>query len=56
MTGRATKWVTIASETGMPVVLADDPLLSVAVGSGRSLEAFEALRGVLFSASKPLMS
>ena len=46
----------LEAETGMPVVLADDPLLSVAVGSGRSLEAFEALRGVLFSASKPLMS
>ncbi len=46
----------LEAETGMPVVVADDPLLSVAVGSGRSLEAFEALRGVLFSASKPLMS
>ncbi len=46
----------LEAETGMPVVMADDPLLSVAVGSGRSLEAFEALRGVLFSASKPLMS
>src|SRR5918999_1836979 len=39
----------LQDETGMPVALADDPLLSVAVGSGRSLEAFEALRGVLFS-------
>ncbi len=46
----------LEAETGMPVVVADDPLMSVAVGSGRSLEAFEALRGVLFSASKPLMS
>jgi rod shape-determining protein MreB and related proteins len=46
----------LEAETGMPVVLADDPLLSVAVGSGRSLEAFEALRGVLFSATKPLIS
>jgi rod shape-determining protein MreB and related proteins len=46
----------LEAETGMPVVLADDPLLSVAVGSGRSLEAFEALRGVLFSATKPLIT
>jgi rod shape-determining protein MreB len=46
----------LEAETGMPVVMADDPLLSVAVGSGRSLEAFEALRGVLFSATKPLIS
>jgi rod shape-determining protein MreB and related proteins len=46
----------LEAETGMPVVLADDPLMSVAVGSGRSLEAFEALRGVLFSATKPLIS
>jgi rod shape-determining protein MreB and related proteins len=46
----------LEAETGMPVVMADDPLLSVAVGSGRSLEAFEALRGVLFSATKPLIT
>jgi rod shape-determining protein MreB and related proteins len=46
----------LEAETGMPVVLADEPLLSVAIGSGRSLEAFEALRGVLFSATKPLIS
>jgi rod shape-determining protein MreB and related proteins len=46
----------LEAETGMPVHMADDPLLSVAIGSGRSLEAFEALRGVLFSATKPLIS
>jgi rod shape-determining protein MreB len=46
----------LEAETGMPVVMADDPMLSVAVGSGRSLEAFEALRGVLFSATKPLIT
>jgi rod shape-determining protein MreB len=46
----------LEAETGMPVLMADNPLLSVAVGSGRSLEAFEALRGVLFSATKPLIS
>ncbi len=42
----------LESETGMPVLVADDPLKSVVLGSGRSLEAFEALRGVLFSSSR----
>jgi rod shape-determining protein MreB len=36
-------------ETGMPIVLAPDPLHAVAIGSGQSLEEFEALKGVLFS-------
>ena len=39
------------SETGMPVLVAPDPLYAVALGSGQSLEEFEALRGVLFSSS-----
>jgi rod shape-determining protein MreB len=38
-------------ETGMPIVLADDPLHAVAVGSGRFLEEFEALKDVLLSSS-----
>ncbi len=38
-------------ETGMPILVAEDPLWSVAIGSGQSLEEFEALKGVLFSAS-----
>jgi rod shape-determining protein MreB and related proteins len=38
-------------ETGMPIVIAPDPLHAVAVGSGQSLEEFEALKGVLFSSS-----
>jgi rod shape-determining protein MreB and related proteins len=37
------------SETGMPIYVAKDPLYAVALGSGQSLEEFEALQGVLFS-------
>ena len=36
-------------ETGMPIVIADNPLYAVAIGSGQSLEEFDALKGVLFS-------
>jgi rod shape-determining protein MreB len=39
------------SETGMPILIAPDPLFAVAIGSGQSLEEFEALKGVLFSSS-----
>ena len=39
-------------ETGMPIIVADNPLHSVALGSGQSLEEFEALKGVLFSAAQ----
>jgi len=35
-------------ETGMPVHIAENPLHSVAIGSGQALEEFDALRGVLF--------
>ncbi|MBI2703856.1 MAG: rod shape-determining protein [Actinobacteria bacterium] len=38
-------------ETGMPIVISPNPLFAVAIGSGQSLEEFEALKGVLFSAS-----
>ncbi len=38
-------------ETGMPIVIAPNPLFSVAIGSGQSLEEFDALKGVLFSAN-----
>ena len=38
-------------ETGMPIVIADNPLHCVAIGSGQSLEEFEALKGVLFSSA-----
>jgi rod shape-determining protein MreB len=36
-------------ETGMPVHIADDPLDSVAIGSGKCIEEFEALKQVLIS-------
>jgi len=35
----------------MPIVIAPNPLYCVAIGSGQSLEEFEALKGVLFSSS-----
>jgi rod shape-determining protein MreB len=38
-------------ETGMPIVIAPNPLHCVAIGSGQSLEEFEALKGVLFSSN-----
>ncbi len=38
-------------ETGMPIVIAPNPLDAVAIGSGQSLEEFEALKGVLFSSN-----
>ncbi len=41
----------LAHETGMPILLADNPLYAVALGSGQSLEEFDALKGVLFSSS-----
>ena len=39
----------LSHETGMPVHVADDPLDSVAIGSGRCVEEFEALKQVLIS-------
>ncbi len=36
----------LADETGLPVTIADDPLMCVALGAGRALEDPE-LRGVL---------
>jgi rod shape-determining protein MreB len=33
--------------TGLPVSIADDPLTCVARGTGRSLEEFKKLKGVL---------
>lgn len=38
----------IHHETGMPVLVASDPLYSVALGSGQTLEEFDALKEVLF--------
>ena len=42
----------LGHETGMPVRVAENPLHAVALGSGQSLEEFEALKGVLFSANR----
>jgi rod shape-determining protein MreB len=39
----------LMAETGMPIVIADNPLHSVAIGSGQCLEEFEVLKGVLMS-------
>jgi rod shape-determining protein MreB and related proteins len=39
------------NETGMPIVVAPNPLHAVAVGSGQSLEEFDALKSVLFSST-----
>jgi rod shape-determining protein MreB len=39
-------------ETSMPIHVADNPLQSVAIGSGKCLEEFEALKKVLISSSR----
>ena len=39
-------------ETGMPILVADNPLHSVAIGSGRCVEDFDALQQVLVSERK----
>ncbi len=39
----------LVRETGIPVHMADDPLMCVAVGSGRFLEELDRYRGALFS-------
>ncbi len=46
LTGLAAR---LHNETGMPIRIAPDPLYAVALGSGQSLEEFEALKGILFS-------
>jgi rod shape-determining protein MreB len=43
--------VRLSVETGMPIVVAKDPLLSVVIGGGQCLEEFEALKQVLISSS-----
>lgn len=45
--------VRLANETGMPIVVAADPLHSVVLGSGQCLEEFQALKQVLVSSSRP---
>lgn len=39
-------------ETGMPIHIAPDPLFAVAIGSGKCLEEFEALKRVLISSTR----
>ena len=39
----------LRAETGMPIVVADNPLHCVAFGGGQCLEEFEALKGVLIT-------
>jgi rod shape-determining protein MreB len=39
----------LSAETGMPIVVADNPLFSVAHGAGQCLEEFDALKQVLIS-------
>ncbi len=45
--------VRLEAETGMPIIVSENPLYSVAIGSGQCLEEFEALKAVLISASHP---
>ncbi len=40
-------------ETSMPIHVADEPLQSVAIGSGRCVEEFEVLKQVLMSSGRP---
>jgi rod shape-determining protein MreB len=37
----------LSHETGMPIRVADDPLYSVVIGSGRALENIDAMRGLM---------
>ena len=41
----------LQAETGMPIVIAKNPLHSVAIGSGQCLEEFEALKAMLISSN-----
>ena len=40
------------SETGMPIIVAPNPLYSVVIGSGQCLEEFDALKQVLMSSQR----
>ena len=42
----------LSEELGMPVILTDDPLSSVALGTGKALEELETLKRVLITRSK----
>jgi rod shape-determining protein MreB len=38
--------ILISEETGLPVMIADDPMSAVVLGSGKALDSLELLRGV----------
>ncbi len=42
----------LAEETGMPVTVTDDPLIDVAMGTGRALEEIEMLRKILITSKR----
>ncbi len=42
----------LAEETGMPVTVTDDPLIDVAMGTGRVLEEIETLRKILITSKR----
>ena len=42
----------LADETGMPIIIAKNPLHSVVIGSGQCLEEFDALKQVLMSSQR----
>jgi rod shape-determining protein MreB and related proteins len=44
--------VRLSAETGMPILIAKDPLHSVAIGSGQCLEEFNVLRQVLANSAE----
>ena len=39
----------LKEETGMPIIVADDPLTTVALGSGQTLDSIETLRRVIIT-------
>ena len=43
---------TLAHETGMPVLVAEDPLSCVGEGTGKSLENIELLKRVVMTSKK----
>jgi rod shape-determining protein MreB len=42
----------LSTETGMPIIIADNPLFSVVHGSGQCLENFDVLKHVLISSAQ----
>jgi len=42
----------LSEETGMPVMLTEDPLSCVVLGTGRALEEIETLKKVLITSKK----